>query len=86
MGSSIESLPYAEQRVACEACADEIVSRIPALAEARGLQTGQLALTVWLALFRDLVGDGVDGPTMAELLALARMAACEPPSDTEGRT
>jgi len=76
MGSSIGSLPHADQKAACEACADEIISRIPALADARGLPTGQLAMTVWLTLFRDLIGDGSDGPSVAELLALARMSAC----------
>ena len=82
MGSSIGSLSHADQKAACEACADEIVSRIPALAEARGLPTGQLALTVWLALFRDIIGDGSDGPSSVELLALARMSVSGTPDTT----
>ena len=82
MGSSIGSLSHADQKAACESCADDIVSRIPALAEARGLPTSQLALTVWLALFRDLVGDGSDGPTVVELLALARVSVSGTPDTT----
>ncbi|MEI6984498.1 MAG: hypothetical protein WCK65_00055 [Rhodospirillaceae bacterium] len=60
----------------CEALADEIVSKIPELAETRGLPPPSVAVAVWLALFCDLVGKASEA-RMNELFVMARRAVAK---------
>jgi len=76
MSASIVDFPHDLTRPsACEALADDIVAGIPALAEARGLPAGRVALAVWLALFCDLADTEGGGARMGDLFELARHSA-----------
>ena len=72
--ASVGFITDSTRRAACEALADEIVSRIPVLAEARGLPTVQVALAAWLALFCDLIGTETDESKVRKLFQMARRA------------
>ena len=81
MATSGEHYHDSFRTVAYEALADEIISGIPALAEKCGLSPSRVALTVWHALFFDLIGGDANGPLADELFELARRAVYVSPED-----
>ena len=60
---------------ACQALADEILSKVPAQAESRNLPVGRVVRAIWLTLCCDLIGDDADAPAADALFELARHTA-----------